>query len=304
MPDSRAETPPTRRSLRLARQAAEREAARATGPSHGHVPSPAPAPAPTFELKQLPVTRKKMTPPPTTAPADAGETTLPRSRARRIVATAAAACSALGLTGVLALPSTAAPATTGKAALMQQQKLFSTAGGDAVEAGDLEALSGVLIEDTGVDGASFVNFTDAAVQYPFPSGVPLTDGFGYRTAPVAQFHDAQDFAAADGTPVQAIADGTVAEAGFSGDGCGFGLLLKHRIGDMDVESRYCHMQINSNALAVGDRVSVGQQVGRVGATGMAFGAHLHLVIRVEGKPVDPMPFLDEQNRLTRPSAKR
>lgn len=137
------------------------------------------------------------------------------------------------------------------------------------------------------------------VRYPFAKPVMLTDGFGYRTAPVAQFHDAQDFAAAMGTPVLAIADGKVIEAGPTSDGCGFGLRVLHEIAGKDVTSRYCHMMDDSHDLEVGDTVEIGDRVGRVGATGMAFGAHLHLAIRINNRPVDPMKFLKKYGRMTR-----
>lgn len=264
-----------------------------------------------FELKHLPVSRSTPeTPPPTPAMTANAITPEPqktptplRTKLRRIPAVAAAACSIAGLAGVLMIPSVGVAAEpTGNASLLAQQRLHS--GGGQLESANLEALSTVSIEDSGSTGGSFVNFADAKVQYPFASGVPLTDGFGYRSAPVAQFHDAQDFAASFGTPIQAIADGVVSESGFTGDGCGFGLRLKHRIGEQDVESRYCHMQSNSHDLAVGDKVAVGDQVGLVGSTGMSFGPHLHLVITVEGSPVDPLPFLDHHNRTSRAATTR
>jgi murein DD-endopeptidase MepM/ murein hydrolase activator NlpD len=134
---------------------------------------------------------------------------------------------------------------------------------------------------------------------PFAEKVLLTDPFGYRTAPVEQFHDAQDFAAAAGTPVLAIADGTVLETGFASDGCGFGVKLTHRIDGKKVTSRYCHMQMGSNTLATGDTVKMGSTVGRVGSTGLAFGPHLHFALVVDDVPTDPMPFLAKYSRIDR-----
>ena len=191
-----------------------------------------------------------------------------------------------------------APSDSGSAAALTQQQRLGT-GPTPADAYDL--LGDVTAESAPPDAAwTFTNFTDARVQYPFASSVSLTDGFGERAFPVSGFHDAQDFAASLGTPVQAIADGTVIEAGWTQDGCGFGLKLEHRIDGQDVTSRYCHMWGESHSLAVGDRVAVGQEVGRVGATGLAFGAHLHFVITVDGEAIDPMPFLLKYNRSTRP----
>lgn len=133
------------------------------------------------------------------------------------------------------------------------------------------------------------------VRYPFDAEVPLTDPFGYRTAPVEQFHDGQDFAAPGGTSIRAIASGVVTEAGFASDGCGFGLKLQHNVDGQTLTSRYCHMEENSHNYAVGDKISIGDEAGRVGNTGMSFGAHLHLALRLNGEPIDPVPFLKEKS---------
>lgn len=145
---------------------------------------------------------------------------------------------------------------------------------------------------------------DAVVNFPFTSPVTLTDGFGYRTAPVAQFHDAQDFAATAGTPIKVIADGIVTEAGMANDGCGFALTVEHEIDGAEVTSRYCHMGEGSHDYEVGDEVRMGDPAGEVGNTGMSFGAHLHLALRVDDEPVDPLPFLTKYSRLTRADLER
>ncbi|GAA2828383.1 peptidase M23-like protein [Leucobacter komagatae] len=149
----------------------------------------------------------------------------------------------------------------------------STAG--ALAAGQLQSLT----------------LSDSEVRLPFDVDWPLTDGFGYRSAPVEGFHDAQDIAAAAGTPVLAVATGVVTEAGWASDGCGFSAKLQHRVGGQDLTSRYCHMEDASHDLRVGQTVPIGAQVGRVGNTGMSFGAHLHLALQLDGQPIDPLPFL-------------
>src|SRR5699024_2326526 len=109
----------------------------------------------------------------------------------------------------------------------------------------LADITAVASED--LSPTSYTFQPKALVNYPFASPVLLTDPFGYRTAPVEQFHDAQDFAAAAGTPIQAIADGVVVEAGFASDGCGFGLKLEHKIEGQTTTSRYCHMTDGSHS---------------------------------------------------------
>ena len=219
----------------------------------------------------------------------------------RTLATSVAALSVTGLVLAGALPLTeyALPNEPSQAAA---QLLFS--GSDAPADMIPESLGDIT---TGaVESSAPLSFDfkpNAWVNFPIPETVLLTDGFGYRTAPIAQFHDAQDFAASAGTPVHAIAEGTVLEAGFADDGCGFALKLEHSIDDQEVTSRYCHMQMASNSLQTGDKVAMGEMVGRVGNTGMSFGPHLHLAIRVNDEPVDPLVYIPKYNRLDRESPK-
>lgn len=53
-------------------------------------------------------------------------------------------------------------------------------------------------------------------------------------------------------------------------------------------TRYAHLSAAAEGLAVGDRVSAGQRIGRVGQTGTATGPNLHYEVRVGGRPVDPL----------------
>ncbi|MFT4233368.1 MAG: M23 family metallopeptidase [Leucobacter sp.] len=221
-----------------------------------------------------------------------------RKPLRRRLAGVAAAASVCGLTLTLALPFThqASTAATGDDAQLSSQRLFSEVSLDDMPSSFAEVSASIADASA---PTSYVFQPDALVNYPFFSAVTLTDGFGYRTAPVEQFHDAQDFAAAAGTPVHAIADGTVLEAGFASDGCGFGLKLEHELDGAEVTSRYCHMEMGSHSLEVGDVVRMGDEVGSVGNTGMSFGPHLHLAIRVDDEPVDPLPFFQEYTRKKR-----
>jgi len=192
--------------------------------------------------------------------------------------------------------SLAAPGMSDGVGLVSPQQLvgsdapgFSLGGTAAVEAVTPEASLEVPPETGLVDPTLLEN---SPVRYPFASKMSLTDGFGPRTVPVSGFHDAQDFAAPDGTPVLVIAGGIVLEAGWADDGCGFGLKVQHLVDDETLTSRYCHMQSDSHDYEVGDRVRFGDTAGRVGNTGMSFGAHLHLALRLEGEPIDPLPYIE------------
>jgi murein DD-endopeptidase MepM/ murein hydrolase activator NlpD len=216
----------------------------------------------------------------------------------------AAVVAVFGLVLTLSLPAVDSPAESSSAAT-QLQGL--TADNTAQSAIDIESFESVDELEVAAEAATlrantFTNDPTAAVQYPFDVGVPITDGFGPRDFPVSGFHDAQDFAAGYGAAVRSIAAGTVIESGATTDGCGFGLKIKHRIDKHDVMSRYCHLAADP-IVKVGDKVTPGQFVALVGATGMAFGAHLHFVIQVDGAAIDPMPFLAKYNKPKPAAAK-
>jgi murein DD-endopeptidase MepM/ murein hydrolase activator NlpD len=95
-------------------------------------------------------------------------------------------------------------------------------------------------------------------------------------------HEGTDYAASSGTPVQAAGDGAVLRAGRAG---GYGNLveIRHRNG---ITTRYAHLRGFARGIAAGRRVSQGQVIGYVGATGLASGAHLHYEFRVNGAARD------------------
>ncbi|WP_374196129.1 M23 family metallopeptidase [Streptomyces sp. TS71-3] len=102
------------------------------------------------------------------------------------------------------------------------------------------------------------------------------------------FHTGLDFAAPTGTPLKAIHTATVKEAGWSGS-YGYRTVLQL---DDGTELWYCHQsQIN---VSVGQKVTTGQVIGRVGATGNVTGPHLHLEVHPGGgAAVDPFPWLEK-----------
>jgi murein DD-endopeptidase MepM/ murein hydrolase activator NlpD len=105
-------------------------------------------------------------------------------------------------------------------------------------------------------------------------------------------HEGIDYAAAAGSPVQSVGDGIVLRAGWAG---GYGRLVEvqHPGG---VVSRYGHLRGFGPGIRVGVRVSQGQCLGYVGASGLATGPHLHFEFRVGGVAIDPGTFLDREDR--------
>ncbi|MBV9775196.1 MAG: M23 family metallopeptidase [Gemmatimonadetes bacterium] len=96
-------------------------------------------------------------------------------------------------------------------------------------------------------------------------------------------HYGIDYAAAPGTPIHAVGDGVVVQAGWGG-GYGNMVEIRHRQG---YSSRYGHMRAVAAGLHRGDRVKQGQVIGYVGSTGLATGPHLHYEFREDGRPVNP-----------------
>ena len=130
--------------------------------------------------------------------------------------------------------------------------------------------------------------TSGAVRWPFPYAVPITDGFGPRDG---GFHKGVDFVPGEGTPIYAIADGVATAATFDNSGYGQHVVLTHNLGGVNIESLYGHMIEGSSPIVVGQQVKVGDFIGLVGDTGIAYGAHLHFELHIDKVPVDPFAWL-------------
>ncbi len=132
------------------------------------------------------------------------------------------------------------------------------------------------------------------IRWPFPYAAPISSGFGARVAPCAScstYHQGLDIDPADGSPIYAVADGVVVKAADDSWGYGVWVLIRHKVGSVEFESVYAHMERGSVELKVGDTVKVSDYVGRTGNTGASTGVHLHLEIRVDGQQVDPFAWL-------------
>jgi len=139
---------------------------------------------------------------------------------------------------------------------------------------------------------TFPGAADSPVRWPFTAS-PISSGFGPRAAPCrgcSSNHLGLDFTPGGGTPVAAVADGVVRTSTYS-SGWGMHVIVDHEIDGRRVSTLYAHMQNGSVALSKGDRVTVGQDIGRVGNTGLSTGAHLHLETWLDDTPVDPAAWL-------------
>jgi murein DD-endopeptidase MepM/ murein hydrolase activator NlpD len=145
----------------------------------------------------------------------------------------------------------------------------------------------------GLHGGAFTP-TTGSVRWPYPFATTITDGFGPRKSPCAgcsTFHKGTDFVPGAGVTTYAIADGVVESSVVSNAGLGNEVIIKHEIKGQTIESVYGHLQMNSSPLRAGDKVKVGDVVGKVGATGTTTGANMHLEVHVNGVPVDPFKWL-------------
>lgn len=148
---------------------------------------------------------------------------------------------------------------------------------------------------------TYANDLSGTVQFPFPSGAPITDFFGMRTHPVLggeRMHYGIDLTPGSSVPVGSIAGGRVVfvDKG-SGHALGVHVIVEHVIDGESVFSVYAHLEPGSVPVAEGDEVGVGDTVGKVGNTGVSSGPHLHLEVRVgtQDNRVDPLEFITSHN---------
>jgi murein DD-endopeptidase MepM/ murein hydrolase activator NlpD len=135
-----------------------------------------------------------------------------------------------------------------------------------------------------------------------PSQKPVRDFrytsvFGVRGNPFGggggEMHPGLDMAAPIGTPVYATADGFVGRAERTYGGYGNLVQLEHGKG---IETRYGHL--SQILVHSGQRVHRGDLIALMGSTGRSTGSHLHYEVRIDGRAVNPMPFLQTADYLT------
>lgn len=142
------------------------------------------------------------------------------------------------------------------------------------------------------------NLQVGAIAVPSEKPVRMaafTSGYGVRSDPFgggAARHMGIDLAGPSGTPIYATADGVVSASGYNNGGYGNLIKLDHGRG---VETRYGHL--SALLVAAGQRVTRGQLIGRMGSTGRSTGSHLHYEVRIEGKAVNPIPFMKSTDYL-------
>src|SRR5436190_67134 len=125
---------------------------------------------------------------------------------------------------------------------------------------------------------------ESSSGFIWPVNGPVTSPF-CEVRPWEACHPGIDIGVPTGTPIRAVADGTVAIAGPE-SGYGNYTCIDHGGG---ISSCYAHQE--SISVSVGQHVSQGQVIGISDCTGLCFGPHLHFEVRVNGQVVDPMGYL-------------
>ncbi len=139
---------------------------------------------------------------------------------------------------------------------------------------------------------------DGAIAVPSDKPVKtaaFTSGYGVRSDPFrgrAAMHAGIDLAGPVGTPIYATADGIISDAGYNSGGYGNLVKINHGRG---IETRYGHL--SKMSVYAGQRVKRGEMIGRMGSTGRSTGSHLHYEVRIDDRPVNPVPFMKSTDYL-------
>lgn len=176
----------------------------------------------------------------------------------------------------------------------------------AARAGAQQAMGGPLeLLSTSADGSLDPRFERLGLSLARMSaleraleGVPqvvpaadhrITSTFGYRSDPFTRrsaMHSGIDFKGAMGSPIFAAATGEVT---FAGRKSGYGncVEITHANG---IVTRYAHL--SRIDVTAGQPIEAGETLGGLGSTGRSTGPHLHFEVRINGKAVNPRPFLE------------
>ncbi len=145
---------------------------------------------------------------------------------------------------------------------------------------DRERIEALIRENNNPSGT-----TPGVLLRPVPGRI--TSPFGPRIHPIlgtSRLHTGLDMAGARGTNIRAAAGGRVILAGWNG-GYGYSVVIVHPGG---MTTLYAHQKAVN--VSVGQQVKAGDIIGFVGTSGLSTGPHLHFEVRINGTPVDPVPY--------------
>ena len=164
------------------------------------------------------------------------------------------------------------------------------------QAQDFQVASSVEEAPAERDDFNVIEFTP--VQWPLDPDTEISSDFGYRVPPCAACssdHQGVDWTPGAGKPIEVIAPGKVVEVGNPSGALGVYAIVEHEVDGKRFRSVYAHMEYGSLAVAVGDKVKLGDRAGRVGNTGTSTGPHLHFgILNAENVAVDPIAWLKKR----------
>lgn len=154
---------------------------------------------------------------------------------------------------------------------------------------DLEAQIRKAQEANKSSGGTSVTY-NGAMAWPVPGYTNITSTYGMRIHPIykiPKMHTGIDIGGAPwGAPFVAADDGIVIQASDKGNGYGLCVIIDHGGG---VSTLYGHG--SAVYVSVGQRVTRGQKVLGIGSSGVSTGKHAHFEVRVNGKAVNPIPYI-------------
>lgn len=145
--------------------------------------------------------------------------------------------------------------------------------------------NGETVPETPAEGGN----TNTGFIWPLPDSKRITSYYGSRVDPVTgekgAFHSGLDVGAPTGTDIVAAAEGTVTVAGYTSINGNY-IKIYHGNG---ITTAYCHCSVLE--VGVGEKVSQGQVIAKVGSTGKSTGPHLHFGVAKDGTYVDPLGYV-------------
>lgn len=170
---------------------------------------------------------------------------------------------------------------------------------DAEAARRRKAAAESKLEEASNNYGNVNNNYNSSGRFAWPTAATtITSRFGWRSSPLpgaSSFHEGLDIAGPAGTPIFAAESGEVVKVHYPYPNQTYGgratgnnnhVVIKHSNG---ISTAYLHMK--SINVSVGQKVSRGQNIGTIGSTGFSTGPHLHFEVRINGRHVDPLPYL-------------
>lgn len=155
----------------------------------------------------------------------------------------------------------------------------------------LSAGNSLFIPGAEMDSMTLAQINGDLFRRPIHGRYRLTSYFGWRPSPFTgkrSWHGGLDMACPAWTPIYAGMDGRVAEIGYNRT-YGNYVVINHSAG---YKTLYGHMVVRSADVKVGQYVTTGTIIGRVGSTGASTGNHVHFTVYKNGRMINPLSLME------------